>query len=213
MKKGLFITFEGADGCGKSTQARYLKESLEQKGLDVLLTREPGGCPISEMIRDIVLDKNNKDILDITEAYLYASSRAQHVHEIIKPALEKGKTVICDRFVHSSIAYQGYGRQLGEKRVWEINKHAVGECMPDITFFMKIDPERAFKRMNELKELDRIETQDSEFHERLFEGFIKISEDKNENIVPVDVSGTKHETRKKILDIALPIFVKRGLLK
>jgi dTMP kinase len=213
MKRGIFISFEGADGCGKSTQARYLMEALQKQGFDVVLTREPGGCPISEMIRNIVLDKNNKDILDITEAYLYASSRAQHVHEIIKPALEKGKIVLCDRFIHSSIAYQGYGRKLGKQRVLDINKHAISDCMPDATFFIKIDPKRAFDRMNELKDLDRIERQDSEFHERLFEGFIKISQDKDENMIAIDASGTKYETRDKIYKATQSILKKKGLLK
>ena len=122
MQKGLFVKFEGADGCGKSTQARYLKESLDAEGFDVILTGEPGGCPISEKIREIILDNDNQDILDITEAYLYASARAQHVHEVIIPALEQGKIVLCDRFIHSSVAYQGYGRMLGKERVLEINK-------------------------------------------------------------------------------------------
>ncbi len=212
MKSGLFITFEGADGCGKSTQARFLAQALKVDGLDVILTREPGGCPISEMIRDIVLDKKNKDILDITEAYLYAAARAQHVHEVIIPALEKGKIVICDRFIHSSVAYQGYGRQLGRERVLEINKHAIADCWPDVTFFMKVDPERSFNRMNEMKELDRLETQADDFYARLFDGYLEILSDGDDRVIPVDASGTKYETRDKIYQTAKKILSEKGIL-
>ena len=212
MAKGIFITFEGADGCGKSTQARFLKETLEESGLNVILTREPGGCPISEKIRDIVLDKNNVDILDITEAYLYAAARAQHVHEVIMPALEAGKIVICDRFIHSSVAYQGYGRQLGKQKVLDINKHAVGDCWPDITFFMKVDPKKAFKRMNDMKVRDRLETQEDGFYQRLFDGYLKILSEEHDQVIPVDASGTKFETKKVIFEITEKILKIKGLL-
>jgi len=212
MAKGIFITFEGADGCGKSTQARFLKETLEESGLNVILTREPGGCPISEKIRDIVLDKNNVDILDITEAYLYAAARAQHVHEVIMPALGAGKIVICDRFIHSSVAYQGYGRQLGKQKVLDINKHAVGDCWPDITFFMKVDPKKAFKRMNDMKERDRLETQEDGFYQRLFDGYLKILSEEHDQVIPVDASGTKFETKKVIFEITEKILKIKGLL-
>ncbi|MEX1307510.1 MAG: dTMP kinase [Eubacteriales bacterium] len=212
MEKGLFITFEGADGSGKSTQAKFLAEGLEGLGFDVLLTREPGGCPVAEKIRDIVLDKDNVDILDITEAYLYAASRAQHVHQVIMPALEAGKIVVCDRFIHSSVAYQGYGRDLGKERVLEINKHAVDGCLPDITFFITMDPERAFDRMNKQKERDRLETQEQAFYDRLFQGYLKILEDEKDSIIPIDAKGTKYETKEIVLDKAKAIFKEKGLL-
>ncbi len=209
---GLFITFEGADGSGKSTQARFLAEGLTELGFDVVLTREPGGCPVAEKIRDIVLDKNNTDILDITEAYLYAAARAQHVHEIIIPALKQGKIVVCDRFVHSSVAYQGYGRNLGKERVLEINKHAVGDCHPNITFFITINPEHAFDRMNEQKERDRLETQEQAFYDRLFQGYLKILEDEKDTIIPIEAKGTKYETKAIILEKTKTIFKEKGLL-
>ncbi len=209
---GLFITFEGADGSGKSTQARFLAEGLRELGFDVVLTREPGGCPVAEKIRDIVLDKNNTDILDITEAYLYAAARAQHVHEVILPALKQGKIVVCDRFIHSSVAYQGYGRNLGKERVLEINKHAVDGCLPDITFFITVNPERAFDRMNEQKERDRLETQEQAFYDRLFKGYLKILEDEKETIIPIEAKGTKFETKEIVLAKAKAILQEKGLL-
>ena len=212
MQKGLFITFEGADGSGKSTQARFLAEGLSALGFDVLLTREPGGCPVAEKIRDIVLDKNNSDILDITEAYLYAAARAQHVHEVIDPALEQGKIVVCDRFIHSSVAYQGYGRNLGKQRVLEINKHAVDGCLPDITFFITVNPEHAFDRMNEQKERDRLETQEQPFYDRLYQGYLNILEDEKDTIIPVEAKGTKYETRDIILEKTKAIFKEKGLI-
>jgi len=209
---GLFITFEGADGSGKSTQARFLAEGLIELGFDVVLTREPGGCPVAEKIRDIVLDKNNADILDITEAYLYAAARAQHVHEVIMPALAQGKIVVCDRFIHSSIAYQGYGRNLGKDKVMEINKHAVDGCLPDITYFIKINPLYAFDRMKEQKERDRLETQAQAFYDRLFEGYLMILEDDKDKIIPIEAKGTKFETKAVILEKTKSIFKEKGLL-
>ena len=114
MDKGLFITLEGPDGSGKSTQIEYLREYFHGKGIETVLTREPGGTEIGEKLRDIILDKGNCEMCDMTEALLYAASRAQHVNQLIKPALEAGKVVVCDRFIDSSIAYQGYGRKLGD---------------------------------------------------------------------------------------------------
>ncbi|MBO8433846.1 MAG: dTMP kinase, partial [Tyzzerella sp.] len=136
--KGLFITIEGTDGAGKSTQIELLKKYLEDRGKDVLVTREPGGTPISEKIRDIILDRENSEMSSITEALLYASSRAQHVSEKIKPALAEGKIVICDRFVDSSIAYQSVARGLSTKLIEDINKYAVDGLTPDITLYLSL---------------------------------------------------------------------------
>ena len=207
---GLFIAFEGADGCGKSTQVRLLSEFLTAQGADVLSTREPGGCPISERIRDIVLDRNIENMSPETEALLYAAARAQHVYEVIRPAVTAGRIVLCDRFIFSSLAYQGFGRNLGVKEVRAINEFAVSGCMPDVTVFINIPPERAFERMNELKVHDRIEREDISFHERVFEGFTKLS--KSENIISIDAGGTKFETHEIIKQKLLPILEKAGLL-
>ncbi len=207
---GLFIAFEGADGCGKSTQVRFLTQYLQGLGVDVLSTREPGGCPVSERIRDIVLDRNIENMSAQTEALLYAAARAQHVYEVIRPAVEAGRVVLCDRFIFSSLAYQGYGRELGVDEVRAINEFAIMGCMPDITVFINIPPERAFERMNELKVHDRIEKEDMSFHERVFRGFIELS--KSEEIMLIDANGTKFETHELIKSKLLPVFKKAGVI-
>ena len=138
--KGLFITVEGTDGAGKSTQIQLLTDYLKSKGRNVILKREPGGTEISEKIRELILDVNNKEMSDVAEALLYAASRAQLVQQVIKPALVKGEVVICDRFVDSSIVYQGIARGLGKNMVEEINRFAIDGIMPDITLFFDLSP-------------------------------------------------------------------------
>ena len=155
MKKGLFITMEGPDGSGKSTQIKFLKEYFQERGIPCVFTREPGGTDIGEKLRSIILDKENRKMCDMTEALLYAASRAQHVEELIKPALSQGMTVVCDRFIDSSIAYQGYGRQLGDS-VRVINELVVADCMPDVTFLMEISPAVGKSRIREENQ-DRLE--------------------------------------------------------
>ncbi len=208
--KGFFIAFEGADGCGKSTQVRLLAEYLESLGIDVLRTREPGGCPVAEEIREIVLSKDDKKMEAVTEAMLYAAARAEHVRQVIKPAVEKGRLVICDRYLMSSLAYQGYGRQLGAEAVRKINEPAVDGCLPDVTVFINVPPEYAFKRMNEQKTRDRLEREEMPFHERVFRGFIELS--KSENVLPVDAQGTKAETHELIKQKIMPILKDAGVI-
>jgi len=182
MGKGLFITFEGLDGAGKSTQIQRAKEIFAQKGYDVVITREPGGTEISEKIRNIILDNNNDEMGFVTEALLYAASRAQHVFEKIKPALEEGKVVICDRYVHSSIAYQGYGRQLGAER----------------SFFILLPTEKALERlMNSQRELDRLEVEEVDFFKRIEAGYNEIA-DTYDNIVKIDASKSVDEISEQI---------------
>jgi len=205
---GFFITFEGADGCGKSTQMRFLAEYLEGKGISVVKTREPGGCPVAERIRDILLD-NSSNMDGITEAMLYAAARAAHVRQIIRPALNAGQVVLCDRFIHSSLAYQGYGRELGEDLVRRINAPAIDGCLPDVTVFINVPPEWAFERMNEHKVHDRLESEDMDFHRRVFEGFTKLSQ--GPGIISIDAKGTKFETREIILDSLMPFFRNAGI--
>ena len=208
--KGLFIVFEGADGCGKSTQLRFLAEHLEELGVDVVRTREPGGCPVAEKIREILLDKDNSEMTDITEALLYAAARAEHVRQVIKPAVDMGKIVLCDRFIYSSVAYQGYGRQLGADTVMQLNDIAISGYMPDITIFINIPPERAFKRMNEHKEHDRLEREHISFHQRVFDGFTELS--KNDGVISIDAQGTKYETHEIIKQQIIPILKNAGVL-
>ena len=206
---GLFITFEGADGCGKSTQLRFLAEYLEGLGIDVVRTREPGGCPVAEKIRDILLDTNS-EMDAVTEALLYAAARAAHVRQVVRPALESGPVVLCDRFIHSSLAYQGYGRQLGEDLIRQINAAAIDGCMPDVTVFINIRPERAFLRMNENKVHDRLESENMAFHQRVYDGFTALS--KGPNIISIDAQGTKQETHAIIVHRLNPLFKQAGLL-
>ena len=195
--QGLFISVEGGDGSGKSTQLENIKRYLSEKGIEYVFTREPGGTEISEKIRDIILDPNNTEMADITEALLFAASRAQHVAEKIRPSLEKGITVVSDRFVDSSLAYQGYGRELGDV-VRIINDPAVAGCMPDITFFLDISPDDAMDRISR-RDLDRLEREALDLHRRFYVGFKKIiEEDDKGRIVSVDARKTPDEVWQDI---------------
>lgn len=194
--EGLFITIEGPDGSGKSTQIKRIREFFETRGRETIITREPGGTVISEKIREIILDKNHTEMDYMTETLLYAASRAQHVAQVIKPSLEKGKIVICDRFVDSSIAYQGYGRGLGES-VEIINGYAVAGCMPDITFLMKLSPAVGKGRIS-TEEQDRLEKEALEFHERVFEGYLNLEKKYPERIVGIDASKSIDEISRDI---------------
>ena len=196
MNKGYFITFEGGDGAGKSTQINILKDELTAAGYDVILTREPGGTQISEKIRELILDPANSEMDDMTEAFLYAAARAQIVRELIKPALEEGKVVICDRFVDSSIAYQGFGRGLGDA-IGVINTYAVDGCMPDMTILLRLDPEKGSSRIAD-REHDRIEQASDAFHRKVHEGYLKLEEMYPDRIVGIDASGTINEIAETI---------------
>ncbi|QAT44129.1 dTMP kinase [Aminipila luticellarii] len=197
MKRALFISIEGPDGSGKTTQIRLLKEFLDKNGVESILTREPGGTVIGEKIRQIILDKKHIEMNPMTEALLYAAARAQHVAEVIKPALEAGKTVICDRFVDSSIAYQGYGRRLGES-VRIINEYAVAGCMPDLTFLLKVDPCIGKERIRE-EEQDRLEKEKMEFHNTVFKGYLDLEKLHKDRIIGIDAAKTIDEISSEIL--------------
>lgn len=195
--KGTFVTFEGCEGSGKSTQLKLLSARLDEAGVDYILTREPGGSPIAERIREIILDGKNTAMCDECEALLYAAARVQHVKEKILPALESGKLVICDRYIHSSLAYQGIARGLGEQYVASINSFAIQNCRPDLTIFLNIPPERAFARKHGADEDDRIEQLGLAFHTKVYNGYLSLMKDYPE-IYPVDCSGTKYQTSDKI---------------
>ena len=199
MSKGLFITFEGGDGSGKSTQIEKLKDYLEGKGFHVVLTREPGRTKISEDIREIILDSRNTEMSDMTETLLYAAARAQLVEQVIRPAVERGDMVICDRFVDSSMAYQAYGRGLGDI-VWDINKNAVGDCMPDLTILLRLDPEAGMGRISGRKQ-DRIELSSSDFHRRVYEGYLALEKRFPDRIKGIDASRGIEEISEEIINI------------
>ena len=186
--RGRFISFEGSDGCGKSTQHRLLKEHLEKCGIEVISTREPGGCPISERIREVLLDVKSLGMTDECEALLFAAARAQHVNDTILPALNEGKIVLCDRFVDSSIAYQGAGRNLGDW-VRQINERAVKNCLPDMTLVFDISPEEAIKRRLNATAADRIELSKDDFRRRVYESFISMCAS-DKRFKRIDASGS-----------------------
>ncbi|MEE0034806.1 MAG: dTMP kinase [Coprococcus sp.] len=187
-KKGIFITMEGPDGAGKSTQIDLLKKYLEDKGYNILLTRDPGGNDISEAIRGIILNKDFTEMGYMTELLLYASARAQLVKENIKPALEAGTAVIADRFVDSSAVYQGIGRGLGIDTVYKVNEFALQGIMPDMTILMDLDAEVGLARKKNQAELDRMERESVDFHKKVVTGYRDLADRYPERILKVDAA-------------------------
>jgi len=174
---GLFVTFEGGEGSGKTTLINRLYNEMSIDDYAVIKTREPGGSIISEQIRNIILDVKNKEMDFRTEALLYAASRRQHLTQVILPALKDGKSVLCDRFVDSSLAYQGYARGLGIKEVYRLNLYATEGIMPDITIYIDIVPQEGLNRINNAKrEVDRLDLEDYSFHSKVRDGYLKLSE-------------------------------------
>ncbi len=194
--KGIFISIEGPDGSGKSTQIENIKEFLREAGIDFVFTREPGGTAIGERIREIILDRNCKEMDSMTEALLYAAARAQDVAEVIRPALAAGKVVICDRFVDSSLAYQGYGRGLGDA-VTIINGYAIDECVPDITFLLKLDPRVGKGRIKDELQ-DRLEAEKEAFHMEVYQGYLELEKKYPNRIVGIDASGSVDDIKEQI---------------
>lgn len=197
--RGKFITFEGCDGCGKSTQLQKLSEYLSARGVAHIFTREPGGGKISEQIREILLNGKNGEMTDECEALLYAAARVQHLQDRVEPALQEGKLVICDRYIHSSYAYQGYARGLGLDFVKKINAYAEEKYMPDLVIFINLSPKDAFARKKGADENDRLEQAGFAFHQRVYEGYLALAEADKEHIVVVDGKGTKEEIFEQVL--------------
>lgn len=195
--KGLFIVMEGPDGSGKSTQISMLKSYLEEQGYKTLLTREPGGTLIGEKIRDIILDPDHKEMSDVTEMLLYAASRAQLMDQVIVPALEEGTIVLSDRFVDSSIVYQGIARGLGMDTVANVNAPGIGEHRPDMVFFIDISEEEGLRRKKEQKKLDRLEQQSIDFHHMVSEGYRTVLNGRSD-VIKIDGVDTVEEIQRQI---------------
>ena len=199
MKNGLLIALEGPDGSGKSTQIKMLSNYLENKGYKVLVTREPGGTKISENIRNIILDNNNAEMSSVCEALLYAASRAQLIEEVIKPALEDGTIVLCDRFVYSSIVYQGIARGIGVKEVQCINDIALNGIKADLTLMINVEYEKGLERKSSQRKLDRLESCGDDFHKKVYNGYQQLTKEVN-NIVTIDGNNTLDYVHNKIVN-------------
>ena len=208
----MFITFEGPDGSGKSSVIKKVYEDFTQKGYSIILTREPGGTPISEKIRDIILDNNNTNLDARTEALLYAASRRQHLVEKIWPALKEGKIVLCDRFLDSSLAYQGGGRHLGIDNVLNINLFATENTYPDITFFFDVSPEIGLTRVSHDKKrvADRLDKETEGFHDTVYESFKAIIKRYPKRFYVIDASKSLDEVVFNVETILTQILAKKG---
>lgn len=207
---GYFISLEGNDGSGKSTQARLLAQKLTQMGHDVLLTREPGGTQIGEKIRNILLDTANREMHPLTEALLYAAARAQHVQQVILPALKAGKLVLTDRFVDSSIAYQGAGRELGMEMVEGINAPAVAGKMPDLTVFLSVDPGEGIRRRGRSSVKDRLEEEEDAFHQRVGDAFLQMTKN-DPRFITIASQTNKQDTARLVLTAVLARLLQDNL--
>ena len=201
MEKGIFITIEGPEGAGKTTIIEMLLEKLESEGYPIMKTREPGGIEISEQIRSVILNKNNTAMDGRTEALLYAAARRQHLVEKVLPAIEQGFIVLCDRFIDSSLAYQGFARGIGMDEVYSINRFAIDNRMPDATLYFDIDPEIGMKRINEHKgrEVNRLDLENLEFHRKVREGYQLLSRKYSNRIIEIDAS----QPLQKVYEIAV----------
>lgn len=198
MKNGLFITLEGADGCGKTTQINLLKDYLINKGYEVVLTREPGGKGLGEKLREILLNYDG-EVSDRCEAFLYLADRAQNIDTIIKPAINSGKIVLCDRHTDSSLAYQGYGREQNLDNINMLNELAVNGIHPDLTIVFDIDTETSMARVG--TEKDRLERAGIEFHKRVRNGYLEIAKQNPQRIKVVDASQSISNVQKDVLKI------------
>lgn len=197
--RGLFITVEGIDGCGKSTQARLIAAALEAARHDVLRLREPGGVKISEQIRAILLDPANAEMGDVCELLLYEAARAQLVHQVIRPALAAGKTVVCDRFYDSTTAYQAFADGLDRNMVSQANELAVDGCRPNLTFVFDLPVEDALRRRSGRGAEDRLELKGMEFQERVAAGFRAVAADEPERVKLIDAGGSIAEVFSSVV--------------
>ena len=203
MSKGKFITFEGPEGAGKTTVIAEIYKRLEQEGNKVTLTREPGGIRISEKIREIIHDNEHQEMDGMTEALLYAAARRQHLVERIIPSINEGKIVLCDRFIDSSLAYQGYARGLGMEEVMTINSFAIGETMPDVTIFFDISPEEGLKRISNSgeREQNRLDNETLQFHQKVYKGYELLLQKYPDRIISIDARKPLSEVTENVWKI------------
>jgi len=204
--EGKFITFEGIEGCGKTSQAKLLVQYLEEKGYSVLMTREPGGTPVSEAVREILLSTDFSNMHPHTEVLLYLASRAQHVSEVIKPALENGKIIVCDRFSDSTFVYQCLVRGIDMHMIKTINRFATERISPHITFVLDVDPVEGLRRaksrnQKNMREEDRMERESMDFHQRVREGYLKWAAEYPNRIYVVQSVREKEEVHEEIVEI------------
>lgn len=203
--EGIFIVFDGPDGCGKSTQSKLLADALKDRG-DVLLTREPGGTEVGEKIRSIVLDPANEALCDRAEMFLYMASRAQIVEEVIRPAIAEGKTVICDRYLYSTIAYQGFGGGLPIESIRRAGNIATGGIWPDRAYFFDLPVETGLARRGKAQAFDRMEQKAIEYHQRVRNGFLALQKEDPHRIKLIDGTRPIEETQKIILEDFRKLF-------
>ena len=207
--RGLFITFEGIDGCGKSTQLELLARILKQRGKDLLITREPGGTAIGEGVRDLLISDASVGIVPKTELYLIVGARAEHVAEVIRPALDAGRIVLSDRYTDSTVAFQGYGRQLDLEFVDKMNNFATDGLQPDITFVFDVDPALARARLHKRPVgglLGAFDDERADFHARVRDGYIALSQREPSRIHVIEASGPVADTHAKVMSVMLPIL-------
>jgi dTMP kinase len=208
MTGRFFITFEGPEGSGKSTQIKKLQEFFEKKGFEIILTREPGGTKPGDAIREVLISKASGKLEAETEMFLMLAQRCEHLRKVINPALNAGKVVLCDRYFDSSVAYQGYGRGLGAEKVRKAHEEFLGDFLPSLTILLQIAPADGLKRANHggTKQLDRMECEEISFHERVFDGYNKMAEKEPERIAKVDAVGNPDEISKRIIAAVLKRF-------
>lgn len=203
MMQGLFITFEGPDGCGKTTQMKLLAEYFEKKGKEVVLTREPGGKGLGEKVREILLNYDG-EVSDRCESFLFLADRAQNIDIIVNPAVKEGKIVLCDRHIDSTVAYQGYGRGLNIDRINILNNLATNGKKPDLTLVFDVDVETSMKRVG--KEKDRMESAGIDFHNRVRKGYLELAKQEPKRIKVLDATKSIEEIHKDVINILAEVF-------